>query len=91
MILSEKYKLEETDGQITLKELYQVTEKVDNVETGNFVTKERTLGYYGHHGRVQLYRRVLNMEISKSEKQDIKTILGIVEGFEKHISDFFGK
>lgn len=91
MILSEKYKLEETDGQITLKELYQSAEKVDGVETGNFTTKERTLGYYGHHGRAQIYRRMLNMEISNSEKQDIKTILEIVEGFEEQCAGFFGK
>lgn len=56
------------------------------------IDKERSIGWYSrsHKGRNQLYQRMFNLEISNSEKQDLQTILDIVNSFQDQIEDFFG-
>lgn len=83
MILSNKYRIDEQSEQLILIELYQSPEKVDGELTGVILDKEKTIGFYSrsNKGRTHLYTRMLNLEISKSEKQDLTTILEIVNGF----------
>jgi hypothetical protein len=92
MILSNKYRIDEQSEQLVLIEMYQSPEKVDGSLTGVMIDKERTIGHWSRAnvGRNQLYQRMLNLEISGSEKQDLTTILEIVNGFQQQIEDFFG-
>lgn len=92
MILSNKYRIDEQSEQLVLIEMYQAPEKVDGSLTGVMLDKEKTIGYYSrtNKGRNQLYQRMLNLEISGSDKQDLTTILEIVNGFQQQIEDFFG-
>lgn len=92
MILSNKYRIDEQSEQLVLIEMYQSPEKVDGKPTGVMIDKEKTIGYYSrtNKGRNSLYQRMLNLEIGGSEKQDLTTILEIVNSFQQQIEDFFG-
>lgn len=92
MILNNKYRIDEQSEQIVLIEKYQSQQKVDGKLTGVMIDKERTIGHWSraNTGRNQLYQRMLNLEISNSEKQDLQTILNIVNSFQDQIEDFFG-
>lgn len=92
MILSNKYRIDEQSEQLVLIEMYKSPEKVNGELTGNMIDKEKVLGHWSRAnvGRNQLYQRMLNLEISSSEKQDLQTILDIVNSFQSQIEDFFG-
>lgn len=92
MILSNKYRIDEQSEQLVLIEMYKSPEKVDGELTGNMIDKEKVIGFWGRAnvGRNQLYQRMLNLEISSSEKQDLQIILDIVNSFQLQIEDFFG-
>lgn len=92
MILSNKYRIDEQPEQIVLIEKYQSQQKVDGKLTGVTIDKERTIGHFSRSivGRNQAYNRLMNLEISNGEKQDLQTILDIVNSFQDQIEDFFG-
>jgi len=84
MILSDKYKIEETTLNLTLYEHKLVTAP----KTKETSMKWVIVGYYSPtwQGRSQVYNRVLGREISKEENQDLKKILEIVKLVSEGIS-----
>ena len=93
MLLSDKYVVKETPEQITL---YEVIERnvygEDKKPTGETKKAEKLLGYYSNSakGRSQAYNRLINSEISSSEKQDLQEILEIVRRCEEKVKEFWG-
>ena len=93
MILSDKYIVVEDTIQITLFEKYMKAVKKDGKETGEFVEERKLLGNYSRsaEGRAQAYNRIINCEISGSDKQDLRYILEIVSRCEEQVKSFWEK
>ena len=91
MNLSEKYTIKEDNFNITLSEIRMVENKIDGKLSGTFTEKSLPIGYYSPtaQGRVQLYQRMLNTEISNLEKQGLQDILAIVQETSDNIMTFF--
>lgn len=88
MILSDKYTIKE-DHQITLYEIVDVQVKKDGKPTGETKKSEKVLGYYSLYNRHQVYKRIINNEISSLEAQTLEKILEVVEQTSEQIMEFF--
>ncbi len=95
MILSDKYKLEEDNLNIKLYEKKRVELRHPETKqpTGKFEDKWSTVpvGYYpvSTKGRVNIYHKMCNLEISKMEEQGLQDILDKVTEVGEGILDFF--
>lgn len=91
MELSNKYTIKEDQYNLTLYETVDVETRVKGKRTGNVEKKERCVGYYSPtaKGRVQIYNRVLNNEISDKEEQSLQEILTIVNKTSEEIYEVF--
>ncbi|CAH9014518.1 hypothetical protein VPH5P1C_0220 [Vibrio phage 5P1c] len=92
MLLSNKYRVVEDTAQITLY-LLETKDVLDSDKkpTGETKVVEKVLGFFSRtaQGRVQAYNRLINCEISGSEKQDLTAILDIVSRCEEQVKEFW--
>ncbi len=90
--LSDNYHFEETGDQFILREKYLSDVKdSDGNLTGEQVVKMKSPHYYMNNskGRVQMYNKILNFEISKDEEQSLERMLEITEKVSGEIMEFF--
>jgi len=75
MTLSDKYKIEEDRYNLTLYQK-RIVKEGDNAGKVNWVS----IGHWSPSlkGRSQLYQKVINLEISDTEKQELQQILDLI-------------
>lgn len=94
MILSEKYKVVEDTMNITLYEMVKKNVLDGQGEpTGEVKVTDKFKGHFSVTplGRSQCYSKLINCEISDSEKQGLQDILDIVKRCEEQVVDFWSK
>lgn len=90
MRLSDKYRVVEDGANITLMELHQVEEVIDDLKTGNMVEKEKSTKCHfsaTSKGRSQCYSRLVNLEVSEAET--LQEVLDTVKRCEEQVIDFW--
>lgn len=85
MILSDKYKLEEDNYNLTLSKK-TIIQKGDNAGDIKWIA----IGYYSPtlEGRVQVYNKLINLGISEEEDQGLENIIEIIKKAEEDIREF---